>query len=97
MYIQDGICYAGENGKYIELPIVVEVKALSNHKLYLRFKNGKEGIYDFTPLLQRPCYTPLQDENVFANVYLEYGIPTWNNGEIDIAPETLFKDCVAVA
>lgn len=97
MFIKDGICYAGENGIPVELPIVAEVKALDNHKLYLRFKCGKEGIYDFTPHLQRPCYIPLQNKDIFAKVYLDHGVPTWNEGAIDIAPETLYKDCVAVS
>ena len=33
----------------------------------------------------------LKMKNIFNNVKLFYGFPTWNDGEIDIAPETLYE------
>ena len=38
------------------------------------------------------------DENadlaVFKDVYIDYGVPTWLDGEIDIAPEVLYEKSV---
>lgn len=43
------------------------------------------------PLMEKPCYAPLKNPDVFQGVYLDYGVPVWNNGEIDIAPEYLYE------
>lgn len=42
------------------------------------------------------CYEPLKNKEVFDRVYVEYGTLVWNDGEIDIAPETLLADGVSV-
>ncbi|MDR1185641.1 MAG: hypothetical protein LBK67_12730 [Coriobacteriales bacterium] len=39
-------------------------------------------------------FSKLQDPEAFRSVYLDYGVPTWLDGEIDISPETLFADSV---
>lgn len=31
------------------------------------------------------------NKNVFNSVYIDYGVPVWNDGDIDIAPEYLYK------
>ena len=86
MYIKDGIVYA-ENPQ----PIIkaVSVRALNNHKLWVRFCNGETREVDIEPLLSKPVYMPLKEKKVFDDVYLDYGAPTWNDGQIDIAPEYL--------
>ncbi len=89
MYIIDGIAYAGEP----KPPIIVKAaRSLDDYKLWIRFANNEEKIFNFTPLLNYPCYTPLKDKSVFDKVYIDFGCPVWNNGEIDIAPELLYKD-----
>ncbi|MEG1869827.1 MAG: DUF2442 domain-containing protein, partial [Oscillospiraceae bacterium] len=49
-------------------------------------------IFDFTPLLDYPCYAPLKDKAVFDRVYIDYGCTVWNDGNIDISPERLYED-----
>jgi hypothetical protein len=34
--------------------------------------------------------------SVFKGVYIDYGVPVWNDGDIDIAPETLYEQSVPV-
>ena len=34
-------------------PTVIEVRALEDYKLYLKFDNGEEKIYDMKPLLKK--------------------------------------------
>jgi len=45
--------------------------------------------------LQGPAFAPLADERVFSAPSLFHGVITWNNGEIDIAPETVYRDSYA--
>ena len=89
MYIVNGIAYAGEQEEPLS---VVGVRPLKKHRLWVRFSTGETRVYDFTPLLKTPAFAPLADEEVFSAVGIDYGVPMWNNGEIDIAPEALLRD-----
>lgn len=91
MYIMDGIAYAGEKSPEVQ---AVGVRALPDYKLWVRFNTGEAKIFDFRPLLDRPAYAPLKDEGLFRQVYIDYGVPTWQDGAIDIAPEKVYKDSV---
>ena len=89
MYIVDGIAYAGEMKPVIK---VCGVKAMENNKLWVRFNTGEAKVFDFTPLLSTAAFSPLADREVFNGVYIDYGVPVWNGGDIDIAPEALYEN-----
>ncbi|MBQ7673196.1 MAG: DUF2442 domain-containing protein [Alphaproteobacteria bacterium] len=89
MYIKDGIAYA-EN-EPIEIK-VWGIRPLDNYCLWLRFNTGEVKIFDFKPLLNSPAFAVLSDVNVFKNVYIDYGIPQWNDGAIDISPYKLYQE-----
>lgn len=91
MYIVDGIAYAGEQVPALR---VCGVRPLDGHMLWVRFNNGETRIFDFKPLLDAPAFAPLANDKVFKDVYIDYGIPVWNNGDIDIAPEILYNNGV---
>ena len=91
MYIIDGIAYAGERPTPVRAK---SIQPIDDYKLYIKFSNGENRIFDFKPLLDMPCYKPLKDIEVFRRVYIECGTAVWNNGDIDIAPETLFEESV---
>jgi len=91
MYIKNGIAYAGEETPMLK---VNGVRPLENHRLWLRFNTGEARVFDLTPLLSQPAFAPLADINVFKGVYIDYGVPVWNDGDIDIAPETLYEQSV---
>ncbi len=93
MYICDGIAYAGEQKPML---MICGVRPMADYQLWVRFNNGEEKVFDFRPLLDAPVYTPLKDVNLFNAVYIDYGCPVWNDGQIDIAPEHLYKHGVAV-
>ena len=87
MYIRDGIAYAGEPAPVIK---VSGVRPLADHQLWIRFNTGEIKIFDFRPLLNQTAFAPLADENIFRQVYIDYGVAVWLDGNIDIAPETLY-------
>ncbi len=89
MYIENGIAYAGEPKTQL---LISGVRPLPEHKLWIRFNTGETKIYDFKPLLNAPAFRPLMDENIFKSVYIDYGITVWNDGDIDIAPEELYRN-----
>ncbi len=92
MYISNGIAYAGEPKPELK---VSGVRPLKNYKLWLRFNTGEAKIFDFSPLLSTEAFAPLKDEALFREVYIDYGMPVWNDGDIDIAPETLYAEGVS--
>lgn len=91
MYTIDDKIYGKE-----KLILVIAVRPLDDYKLWLRFSDGAVKIFDFKPELWRVGYQPLKDKKIFDTVYVDYGAPVWCNGEIDIAPETVYDEGVAV-
>lgn len=92
MFIENGIAYAGQKAPNLS---VWGVRPLADYKLWVRFNTGEAKIFDFKPLLDKPAFAPLADENVFRSVYIDYGVAVWNDGEIDIAPEMLYENGVS--
>ena len=92
MYVINGIAYAGEFNNDIE---VKEVTALDDMMMLLTFSTGEKRLYDASALLEYPAYAPLKDAEIFKSVKVEYGVVVWFNGEIDIAPEALYKNSYA--
>lgn len=88
MYIVDEIAYAGEKTPALKIS---GVRPMENHLLWLRFNNGEARIVDFKALLSEPAFMPLADMQLFCQVYIDYGVTVWADGDIDIAPETLYE------
>ena len=91
MYILNDICYAGEMQEGIK---VTEVKPLRGGIMLVTFSTGEKRLFD-TTLLQGSAFAPLADEKIVSNPVLFHGVITWNNGEIDIAPETVYRESYA--
>ena len=87
MTVENSIAYAENRTQILK---VNGVRAMENHCLWVRFNTGEAKIYDMTPLLSQPAFLPLRDNKVFQSVFIDYGTPVWNDGEIDIAPEELY-------
>ena len=88
MYTENGIVYAGEK---VPMLRVSGVRPLDDFRLWVRFSNSETRIFDCKPLLQAPAFAPLAEPDVFKSVNIDYGVPVWKDGEIDIAPETLYE------
>ncbi len=91
MYIRNEICYAGEEPQEIR---ITDVNPLHSRRLLVTFSTGEQRLFDTTQL-KGPAFAPLADEKVFRHPVLFHGVLTWNNGEIDIAPETVYRDSIA--
>ncbi len=88
MYVKNGIAYAGEQAT----PVLISgVRPLADHKLWLRFNTGEIRIFDFNSLLDTAAFQPLKQDNIWNGVYIDYGVTVWQDGDIDIAPEYLYK------
>ena len=87
MYVMNGIAYAGTAVQDMR---VSAVKPLGDMMLLVTFASGERRLYDATPLLEMPAFQPLKDEAVFMAANVDHGVVTWMDGDIDIAPETMY-------
>lgn len=88
MYIIDDVCYAGEATPDIK---VKEASVLRGGMILLTFSTGEQRLFD-TTLLKGSAFEPLRDEKILSDYSIFHGVMTWMNGEIDIAPETMYAD-----
>lgn len=88
MYIIDDVCYAGAKTQNIK---VKEAEVLCGGMLLLTFSTGEQRLFD-TTLLKGSAFSPLKDEKVLEDFNIFHGVMTWMDGDIDIAPETMYAD-----
>lgn len=90
MYEINEILYADDKPQMIK---VTKVKVLDKYCLELTFNTGEIGIYDAQILLHLPVFQKLKDKTIFQTVSVDFDTIVWLDGEIDIAPETLYMNC----
>lgn len=88
MYVIDDVCYAGEATEDIK---VKSASVLRGGMLLITFSTGEQRLFD-TTLLTGSAFEPLKDEKILADYTIFHGVMTWMNGDIDIAPETMYAD-----
>ena len=76
-------------------PDVIAVQVLPEWHLALHYQNGERRCFDMRPLLAMKPWSRIADPDLFQQVRVEYGTVVWP-GEIDVAPETLYDDSVAL-
>jgi len=72
---------------------ITEMRILDDYKLQLTFNDGKSGVLDCKPFIDKGgVFSKLRDPEFFKSVQInkELGILTWDD-EIDIAPETVYS------
>jgi hypothetical protein len=67
------------------------VKILPDYIMLITFSTGETRLFDATNL-EGKVFEPLKDKSVFQNAEIEHGVVTWNNGEIDCAPEYMYEN-----
>ncbi|MDR1187496.1 MAG: DUF2442 domain-containing protein [Bifidobacteriaceae bacterium] len=86
MHVSNGIAYAGAPERRAR---IVAVRALDGARLELVLSDGDVRVFDVAPFLQHAVYAPLAKADVFREVQLDHGVPTWMDGQIDFSPDTL--------
>lgn len=89
MYTNNGIVYAGNNSSN-ELKIKT-VKPLDDMMMIVTFTSGERRLFDATILLSMPAFKLLENDSIFKSATVEHGVVVWNDGDIDIAPEYMYK------
>ncbi|MDD5435333.1 MAG: DUF2442 domain-containing protein [Nitrospira sp.] len=69
-------------------PEVVNFEILSDYRIRVTLSNGKTGIFDVTPYLDKGIFTELKDYSYFKRARIEFGTIVWPN-EQDFSPETI--------
>ncbi len=88
MYISNGIIYGSE---HTELLKIKSVKPLDNMIMIIIFTNNEIKLFDAS-ILKGEVFVPLKDESVFNNPVIDHGVVTWNDGDIDCAPEFMYEN-----
>lgn len=83
--MENNIIYSGN-----EEITAKEIKILDDMILKITFSNDEIKLFDVKQLLSMPAFQTLKNKEIFENPTIEYGVITWDNGNIDIAPETLY-------
>lgn len=86
MYLKDGIIYGSERGEPIKIK---SVKVLPDSIMLITFNTGETRVFDAT-VLTGMAFEPLKDWGVFSKPVIDHGVVTWNNGDIDCAPEYMY-------
>lgn len=89
MYVMNGVAYAGTSAQDMH---VSAVKPLDDLMMLVTFASGERRLYDATQLLRYPAFQPLRDEAIFKAASIDHGVVTWLDGDIDIAPETMYAN-----
>jgi len=69
---------------------VVEVKPESNHRLFVRFKDGLSGHFHLRTEDLTGVLAPLREPQFFNQVFIDNGAVAWP-GDIDLAPDSMYR------
>ena len=75
------------------VPKPVEIKMLEDYKIWLKFENGEQKIFNMEKYMQEKFYQKLRNRKYFQNVKISGNTIEWENGE-DVAPENLYYDSI---
>ena len=94
MIVRDGKCYAEH-----PLPVlkITDFKTCGAHRMEVVFNDGETRLFDGNSLLKGEAFAPLADEKTFADCTLDYETLTWLGGELDVAPEFVYENSIAVS
>jgi hypothetical protein len=67
---------------------VIAIEVLTDHKIKVTLSDGRKGIFDVKPYLDRGIFTELKDYDYFRRARVEFGTIIWPN-EQDFSPETI--------
>ena len=70
---------------------VTAAQHLQGYRIRLEFRDGSAGIVDLAGYAaQDNVFRAFRDDDYFRGFHIELGTLVWGDGELDIAPETLY-------
>lgn len=69
---------------------VIDVKALDDYKLLLKFENEEEKLFDVKPYLEIGKFKELKNIKLFKSVKMCFDSIEWEN-KLDLDPVLLYK------
>ena len=93
---EDGSIVIQVDADHVRTPLtpdVTSVRVVHDHVLELTFADGLTGTIDLGPHVWGPAFQPLRDDyTLFCTVTTDpdAGTIVWLDGELDVAPETLY-------
>jgi hypothetical protein len=70
------------------MPEVIAFEILPEYRIKVTLADGRQGVFDAKPYLDRGIFKELKDYNYFRRARIEFGTITWPN-EQDFSPETI--------
>jgi hypothetical protein len=70
---------------------VTEIKLTGDFTIFVRFKDGVEGVIKFLPTFFRGVFAHLREPSEFQRVMVIDGVVTWP-GELDLAPDAMHDE-----
>jgi hypothetical protein len=65
---------------------------LGEYNIRIDFEDGSTGVADLSDYPdENTVFRPFRDLSYFMKFRVEYGTIVWGEGELDIAPETLYE------
>lgn len=89
MFVKDGIAYAGTLSHGVR---IIDARVVNDLSMLVTFSNGETRLFDASKLLESPAFSALSDKRVFEDFAIDHGVICWLDGQIDIAPESVYED-----
>ena len=88
MFVSNGYVCASQPTPHLA---VESARVVAGLCMLVTFNTGETRLFDATELLPFDAFAPLANRNVFARFSIDHGVLTWLDGDIDIAPEGLYR------
>ncbi len=71
---------------------IIHAQYNSEYKIELEFEDKSKGTVDLSDYIKPDTvFAAFSDKEYFKAFHIEYGTLVWGEGEVDIAPETLYE------
>ncbi len=72
------------------IPRIATVNPLDGFRILVEYENGERGTADLSTLVDKGPFWGWRNRGYFESVHPRGSSLAWGNGELDIAPETIY-------